>query len=142
MLVKLLSNQIPDYEELINKAIKESIPPCEPYGVSLLYKELLMDYAQAWIYTSNDEIQGITISRITDDSALGGRVMTILAAYAVKHLTEEVYYESYCAVKEYAKAHDCNLMAFYTNSERLIEMTKLLNIKHKTMFMIASFDEN
>lgn len=139
MLVKLLPNQIGLYEEVIRETIEKSMPDYEDSIKVKLFKELLLDTAQAWIYWSDETeaLEGVLITQIRDSVAVGGRLFTLVCMYAPNGTEMNSFFKGWPTLQKFGKAHDCEIFDFYTNNEAAIKYARQFHIKQEiTYFQI------
>ena len=125
MLIKLLSNQIPAYEDVINETIEKAIPRYQEKLRTKLYEDLLFGISQCWVSTSDNQFEAIIITRISEDTAKGGKVCTLIAGYAPGGTSEKSFIEGWEAVSKFAKMQNCDLIDLYTDNSEIEKYMKL-----------------
>jgi len=145
MLVRLVSSKIPEYQNLIDLAIDKSLPTCEENARKLIYKDLLLDFAECWIFYQIVEdttiINAVMITKITDNVAVGARVLTILAIIGLEQLSNKDFKEAFEDIKRFAKAKNCTKIDFYTNVEKIKRYARLFKIDREcTYFQLPMFN--
>jgi hypothetical protein len=145
MLLRLTSQLLPDYRKLIDLALDESLPESELGSKNLIYQDLLLDFADCWI--SYQIIEGVTIlkaigiTKLIDNIAAGGRVLTIIATYGFEKLHEEDAIEAFTTIKKFAASYNCYKIDFFTTNERIIEYARLFKINRECTYIQFSFDQ-
>lgn len=134
MLTRLLSNQIPEYENVINETIDQSIPDVQETTRTKLFEQLLLGTAQCWISTRDDQFEAIVITRVTDDIAMGGKTCTILCTYAPGGAMVKSFTDGFEAVSKFAKAQDCDRMDFFTDNDEIIKYAKMFPLLWETSY--------
>ena len=123
MLVRLLSNQIQSYEDVINKTINETIPEYQPKLRSKLFEELLFGLAQCWILHDQKTFDGVFITKIQEDTACGGKACVLLAGYAPQGLTNgaAAVMSGWETISKFAKENGCDRISMYTDNPEVIK---------------------
>lgn len=130
MLTKILSRQIPEYEVLINETLKAALPEVQIGMSAEVYKQLLDESAQCWISNREGRYEGMVITRVEVDPALGGNILTVLAGHAPEGLTGSgSVIDGYDTLKKFALSQKCDRIAFFTSNpevEKYIGMFDVL----------------
>lgn len=143
MLVRLMENQINTYTEVINATIDASMPHYEEESRTNLFKELLLGLSQAWIYYNKDEkFEGVLITQIRNDLALGKKTFTLLCIHAPEGTENESFIEGWPKLKEFGLAQGCTVFDFYTDNEEAIKYARLFPIIHETRYFQIDMTED
>jgi len=135
MLVKLLPNQIPAYEDVIREYIEKSMPDYEEEFKTNLFKELLLETSQCWIsYKEEDQFEGVVITKINSDLAIGFNTITIVCLYCPggSELVSFIY--GWETLKKFGLANDCKVLDFYSNNSAVLDYAENFKIKRKTNY--------
>jgi len=119
MLVRLLSNQIRQYEDVINETIDKSIPEYQTQMRTKLFEELLFGIAQCWISTDAGKFEAIILTKIQEDTATGGKLCTLLGGYAPNGTSSASFYAGWEAVSKFAISQGCDRIALFTNNPEI-----------------------
>ena len=121
MLIRLLTNQIPEYREVIDQTIDKAIPEYQESLRTKLYEELLFGISQCWISTEAGKFEVIIITRIDPqlDTAKGGKTCTLLAGYAPGGTSSASFYSGWEIVSEFAKSQGCDRIDLYTTNPEI-----------------------
>jgi hypothetical protein len=130
MLVRLLSNQIREYEDVINETIDKTIPEYQETLRSKLFEELLFGIAQCWALEYNGKFSGIYLTKIVEDTACGGKSCVLLAGYSPVGILNgsAAVYEAWKTVSEFALGQGCDRISMFTNNP---EVEKYLHMFDK-----------
>lgn len=123
MLIRLLSNQIQEYEEVINETIAKTIPEYQEKMKTKLYEDLLFGNAQCWLSEFEGKFEAIIITKIEEDIAVGGKTCTVISGYAPGGTCSASFYQGWEALSVFAKSQDCDRIALYTDN---VEVEKYL----------------
>jgi len=137
MLVKLLPNQIPYYREIVEETIERTYDYCDDEIKTNIYKELLLDLCQCWISHDDEtkEFDGVMLTQIRNDLAIGRKTLTILALHAPEDPSAESFMTGFELIKKFAKKHNCHHLDFYSNSPAVMQRANLFNVKLKTNYV-------
>jgi len=119
MLVRILSNQIQQYEDVINETIDKSIPEYQIQMRTKLFEELLFGLAQCWVSTDAGKFEAIILTKIQTDTAMGGKLCMILGGYAPKGTSSASFYAGWEAISKFALANDCDRIALFTENPEI-----------------------
>ena len=130
MLIKLLSNQIQEYQDVINEAIDKTIPEYQEELRTKLYEELLLETAQCWISYDKEQFEGVVITKIEEDTAIGGKTCTLISGFAPSGINNgsASVFSGWEAVSKFAISQGCDRIAMYTDNP---EVEKYLNMFDK-----------
>lgn len=118
MLVRLLSNQIQQYEDVINETIDKTIPEYQTQLRSKLFEELLFGTAQCWLSYYKEQFEGVVITKIIEDTACGGKSCVLISGYAPNSIINgsASVFAGWEAVSKFAIAEGCDRISMYTNN--------------------------
>ena len=130
MLNRLLSNQIEKYEDVINEAIDKTIPEYQEKLRTKLFEELLFGTAQCWISEYKNQFEGVFITKIEEDTAIGARTCTLISGYTPGGFLNgsASVYAGWEAVSKFALSQGCDRISMYTNNP---EVEKYLHMFDK-----------
>ena len=134
MLVRLLSNQIQQYEDVINETIDKSIPEYQEEMRTKLYEELLLGIAQCWVSTSEGKFEAIILTKIQEDTACGGKLCTLLGGYAPNGTCSASFQAGWIAVSKFALSQGCDRIALYTNNPEIKKYMGMFESIWKTTY--------
>ncbi len=144
MLVKLYPNQIKKYWDVIEEAMDASLPDPTPESKKLLAQDLVLERATCWMISEevdgSAKIRGLSITKMADDYAVGGRVMTIVVTYAPDRLTEQLYHDCFRDLARHALAHNCKRVDFYTDNPSVIAHARAFPVKWETKYFQLSLE--
>lgn len=119
MLVRILSNQIREYEEVINETIDKSIPEYQTEMRSKLFEELLFGTAQCWISSSEGKFEAVILTKIEEDTSCGGKLCILLGGYAPGGTSSASFYAGWIAVSKFALSQGCDRIALFTDNPEI-----------------------
>ena len=119
MLVRILSNQIQQYEDVINETIEKSIPEYQEKMRTKLFEELLFGTAQCWVSTFEGKFEAIILTKIQEDTACGGKLCTLLGGYAPNGTCSASFYAGWETVSKFALNQGCDRIALYTDNPEI-----------------------
>ena len=119
MLVRILSNQIQQYEDVINETIEKTIPEAQPQLLTKLYEELLFGIAQCWVSTRQGKFEAIILTKIEENTACGAKCCVIISGYAPNGTNSASFYEGWKDISKFAIANDCDRISLYTNNPEI-----------------------
>ncbi len=130
MLIRLLSNQIKQYEDVINETIDKTIPEYQEELRTKLFEELLFGTAQCWISDYAGQFEGVFITKIEKDTATGAKTCTLISGYCPGGFLNgsSSVYEGWKAISIFAKSQGCDRIAMFTNNS---EVEKYLHMFDK-----------
>jgi len=135
MLIKLLPNQIPTYKEVIDAAIDASLPNFEERIRTDLYKELLLDTAQAWIYHNLEgKFEGVLITQVRDSISVGAKTFTLVCIHAPEGTKNESFIDGWPTLQAFGKKNECEIFDFYTDNPETIKYARLFDIIWETKY--------
>lgn len=142
MLVRLLSNQIAAYEDVINEAIDKTIPLYQDSLRTKLFNELLLGTAQAWELKENGHSYGLFITKVEEDTACGGRKFTLISGYVpggMENKSASVF-DGWQTMSKFAKVENCDRIAMYTSNQEVIKYLTMFNIIWETKYFEIELD--
>jgi len=130
MLVRLLSNQIQQYENVINEAIDKTIPEYQEKLRTKLFEELLFGVAQCWISYDKEQFEGVVITKIQEDTATGAKACVLISGYAPDSILNgsASVFAGWEAVSKFALSQGCDRISMFTNNP---EVEKYLHMFDK-----------
>ena len=130
MLVRLLSNQIREYQDVINETIDKTIPEYQEELRTKLFEQLLFGSAQCWISYDKGNFEGVVITKIEEDTAVGGKTCTLISGFAPDGITNgsASVFAGWEAVSKFARSQGCDRIAMYTDNP---EVEKYLHMFDK-----------
>ena len=134
MLNRLLSNQIEKYEDVINETIIKTIPEYQEKMKTELYNDLLLGNAQCWISSYLDKFDGVVITKIEKDIAVGGKTCTLISGYSPTGTCAASFYQGWEAVSKFAKNQDCDRISLYTNNPEVEKYLHMFDIIWETRY--------
>ena len=135
MLVKLLSNQIDAYQDVITETLEKTLPEYQQNMKTQLFEELLSDKAQCWIvHKDSGGFEGVGITRFKEDLSIGVKVLEVVSAYAFNGTTSSTFLKAFNEMRKFALKHDCNRLAAYTNNEEIIKYVRMFPILWETTY--------
>lgn len=135
MLVKLLSRQIPDYEDVINDGLEKTLPGFQVGAKADLYRDLLVDTAQCWLLHRDGGYKGVFITRIEEHNELGGKILTLISGYAPDGMGGSgAVLEGFETMKKFALANGCDRIAFYTDNPEVEKYLTMFPVIWKTKY--------
>jgi len=143
MLVKLLPNQIPIYEDVIRECIEKSMGDYEEGFKTNLFKELLLDTAQCWIsYKEEDQFEGVVITKINSDLAIGMNTITIVCLYCPDGSELASFMAGWTTLKKFGQVNDCQILDFYSDNPAVLDYAEYFKIKRKTQYYQMDISED
>lgn len=135
MLVKLLPKDVPTWVDVINETIDKSLPECEERIKTNYVNSLLIGTCQCWIvYKEEDKFEGVLITQIREDFAVGCKSFNLLAMYAPNGTENNSFINNWETLRKYAIANDCKVFDFYSDNEEAIKYARLFDIKWETTY--------
>ena len=134
MLTKLLTTQIPLYQDVIKKTIEKSMPDYEESVKLNLFRELMIGTAQCWLSELDNEFDGILLTQIREDMSIGYKTFTCICVYAPNKTEARSFIEGWETLKKFAKSNDCKLIDFYSSNPELIKYGRMFKVKLETKY--------
>ena len=133
MLVKLMSDQVTDMWETIEKVIDLSLP-IVPGGIasrnSRILRALLLGSLTCWvIYQKKDNtniIEGLVITRIMEDDISGVKSLLLVCGHVWSGPRKAIWDEGYEVLKKYGKANGCSRIIWYSESSGMFRLVEHL----------------
>ena len=130
MILRIEAGQVKQCWRYLSECLNRSFPSVQEQLKTGVLHDLLLGDAQGWLITEGDSItteavKAVFITRINDDLARGGRVLTVLAACAFNGADEEMFMEGFGALKLFGQKMGCSVLDFYTNNSAIINYIKL-----------------
>lgn len=127
MLTRLASDMI---AATWNGRVKESILkslPMPPVNVEKAMNNilnlLLQERMQAWAICNNEgDVLGVATTQITEDTGTGEKALLIYSTYGFVDFPDQLWYDSYQEMAEFAKGYGCTRIYCYSNVEKVIQM--------------------
>ena len=142
MLTKLLSRQIPEYQDVINEGMKATLPALQVGMIPDIYKQLLDETAQCWISAREGRFEAVYITRVESDPNIGGKIFTVLSGYAPDGLTGSgSVLEGFETMKKFALGQGCDRIAFYTNNPEVEKYIGMFDLLWKTRYYQFKLEE-
>ena len=142
MLVRLLSNQIQEYQDVINETIDKAIPEYQEELRTDLYESLLFGRSQCWISTEKNKFEAVILTNISKDLAKGGKTCTLLAGYAPGGISSASFYAGWEAVSKFAKSQGCDRIDLYTNNPEIEKYMHMFPKLWETKYYQVSLKED
>ena len=142
MLVKLLPNQIPVYQDVINEAIDKSMPHCEDRIKNNIYQELLLETSQCWIAYKGDDFEGVGITQIREESSVGAKTFTLLCMYAPNGTELQSFIDGWPTLQKFGKANGCKIFDFYSSNKEAIKYARYFDIVWETTYFQINIDKD
>ena len=136
MLIRLLSNQIREYEDVINETIDKTIPEYQEELRSKLFEELLFGTAQCWMLEYAGEFSGMYITKITEDTACGGKTCVLLSGYSPVGILNgsAAVYEGWKTISTFAKSQGCDRISMYTTNPEVEKYLSMFDVLWATKY--------
>ena len=130
MLNRLLSNQIREYEDVINETIDKTIPEYQTALRSKLFEELLFGTAQCWLSYDKEAFEGVVITKIQEDTACGGKMCVLISGFAPKGIINGAasVFAGWETISKFAKENGCDRISMFTDNP---EVEKYLHMFDK-----------
>jgi hypothetical protein len=131
-LVETLSRSFPSTQEKLKTEV--------------LY-DLTLGTAQAWLITEGKDITASSpkaafITKVVNDHARGGKVLSVLAACAFSGASVEMFIEGFNALKVFGKEMGCLVVDFYTNNRAIEKYLKGFDFLWQARYYQLSLEEN
>lgn len=134
MLVKLLAKQIPEYREVIEETINETIPEFQEKLRSELYKSLMLDQAQCWISTRDGKFEAVVLTQVEETHSVSGKILMILRIYAPNGTSSGAVKEGLEVLDAFAKSVGCDRMGGYTDNPEWEKYLTLFDVVWQTRY--------
>ena len=133
MFIKLLPEQIVKVWDMLRFAIAETFIPakqCTVEHLRFMLARLLAGTAQCWAAYKREEgynkFIGFIITRIIKDESNDKRILFIDCVYAWQTPSEEIIYQSWPVLNEFAKRNNCSIVQSYTEQDRIATLAERL----------------
>lgn len=131
MLVKLLSEQITSYWNVIKYAVEESVPPIanENYNkMNKILEALLNGSMDCWVSVSDEDkrVEAVVVTAISEDYCSGIRNLLIYSLFGYSEISDKSWAEGFETLSKWAKKLGCVRMIAYTDVERIKEVVKTI----------------
>lgn len=138
MLLKLLPDQISKYWPIISYGVMKSLPPHvqpSPALMADVLNSFLIGKLSCWFgfekRSSNNEpalkVMAVTLPVVDDIS--GTRNLLIYCLYGFSPIAEQNWAIWFEVLRKYARGISCSYIIAYTNIDRVVNISKLLNGK-------------
>lgn len=134
MLIKLLSNQIETYQDVIRETLDITMPDYQQELKTKLFEELLLDKAHCWIVYDDEGLKFVGIAKITEDTCLGCKIFEIISMRTFNNSDKNIFFKLFEEVRKFALKEGCDRFAGYTNNEALIKQLRLFDIIWETKY--------
>ncbi len=120
MLHRVLSGKILYYSNIIREAMEKIIPGWNDHQMRRMFKNLLLDEYQLWVYLGEgEEFKALGITVVENDLFTNGKALTIIAMYAPDGVKLEDFETIREAIAPFAKKHQCTKLAFFTQKDNM-----------------------
>jgi len=131
MLVKLLSDQIANYWNVIRYAIEQALPPIanEEYNkMNRILESLLNGSMDCWVSVDeeNKKIEGVMVTTFSEDYCSGVRNLLVYSVFGYNEISNKSWSEGFETISKWAKHNGCYRIIAYTDVERIKEVVKSL----------------
>lgn len=136
MFVKLLARDIPEYRDVINEGIDNTIPAYQDKMKTDLYEQLLLGIAQCWILKENSHFEGVFITKIEEDTSCGGKKCTLVSGWAPGGMERksQAVLAAWKVMSEYAKSEGCDRIAMFTDNKEVIKYLNMFKVLWATKY--------
>ncbi len=152
MLTKLTPEQISEFWEVIEFAIKNSLPPTvgetteQDDKILNILTSCMAGKTDVWACyerMSDQRIKLIAIAttRILFDEASGVRSLLIYTLYGYEKINPELWFDSLETVAKYAKGKNCHRIVSYSDVPIVIEMAKRCGGNTRYVFLSWDLDK-
>ena len=145
MLIRILSNQIREYEDVVLEAIEKTIPEYQEQLKTKLFEELLFGIAQLWVsYTAEGNVfEGVFITKIVEDTACGGKSCVLISGYAPGGFINGAssVFNGWKDLSKFALSQGCDRISMYTNNPEVEKYLHMFDVKWATKFYQLSLDK-
>lgn len=135
MIIKVLPNQIPQLWDAIKFAAVsvDRIGENErPLYLNRLLAALLNDTAQCFVRMNGErQLQGIAITRFTQDEVTGERSLFINCLYSFQGVDRDQWESDFAYIREFAKVSGCKNITAYSNNPRVFEIVESVGFKER-----------
>lgn len=144
MLIRLLSNQIKDYEKEINETIDKTIPLYQESLRTKLFMELLTGKAQCWMLNYQGLDSGTFITKIEEDTSCGGKTCTLLCGYSPVGLLNgsAAVYELWKTLSKFARSQGCDRIGMFTDNPEVEKYLNMFKIIWATKYYQIKLEED
>ena len=133
MLVEMLPEQVADGWKLLERVIKEGLPPFVDKSddkmnnilMSILTRKLI-----CWVsYQDQNDVQVDTImlTSVIVDEISQTRSLLIYCINALRIMTSEIYEDAIGKITKYAKSMRCSKIVGYISDEKLVKLVEKYN---------------
>jgi len=136
MIIRLLSNQIPEHWETI-KFVIEKVNTVEddilPRYLNNLLHALLNDTAQCFIRLDDDRrIIALLVTKIYIDKETEEKVFFFHSVYSFRKRDDDVWLREAEFLKNFAIKENCNCIKLFSNNESIWRLVKLMGFKERS----------
>lgn len=141
MLIKLLSEQIAKYWDVIKYAVEESVPPIanENYDkMNRILEALLNGSMDCWVSVNdeNKKIEAIVVTTFSEDYCSGVRNLLIYSIFGYNEISDKSWAEGFETLSKWAKSCGCIRIIAYTDVDRIKEVVN--SIGGNTRYSLVS----
>jgi len=130
MLVKLTSEQIAAFWDIIKFSIVEAHPPNTPMGpeeLNIILEELLADVADCWVSCNKEnrsKIEGIIITKVIRDPGTRVKNLLIYSLYMDKGIDRMSWPEGAATLGKWAIEKRCRNIIGFTDNPQIVTIAE------------------
>ncbi len=130
MLVQLVPEQISNYWPQLSKAIRISLPPNaveSDDGMNNILEACLGGQMRVWtLMSESKKVYAVVVTMFSMEPMSKTKNLLIYALYGFTKITDELWKSGLQTLRSYAKANGCSRIIGYTDTDRIVELTKSL----------------
>ena len=133
MLVEMLPEQVADGWKLLEKVIKEGLPPFADKSndkMNNILMSILTRKMICWVSYQNQEkveVDTVVLTSVIVDEISGTRNLLIYCINALKVMEAKVYEDAVDKMTKYARSMKCSKIIGYLADEQLIDLVEKYN---------------
>lgn len=128
MIIRLVPEQVAEYWDIIKHCACQTNNISEalaPEYCNNLFQQLLLERYQVWAGIATEDGQkkfiGMLITALIKNDLSGGNSLLMYGIYAYRLIDDNMLREGLSAIKQFAKAENCDNIFGFTNNERLLK---------------------
>lgn len=134
MLLKVMSTSILTYSDIIRKAAETIIIDCTEKHISNLFKNLLLDVYQLWVWVEDDKIDTILITTISENFLVTDNILSIVCLYSETGITADTIIKMRDTLIPYMVKNNCKIMNILATKEHVKRLVSLLEPSYEATY--------
>ena len=129
MLIRLTSDQVSNFWEIIKYSFEQAAPPTvlvSPDHATNLLEDLLVGTTDCWISFQRGEkgskVDGVVITKIVEDDTSKTRNLLIYSLYGYSFVGKDSWIEGLTTIARWAKSKRCYQIIGFTTEDQVVSL--------------------